>query len=299
MAVSVVPGSVLINVFEHPKVELPEAPLRGIKPFGPVAPAPVMAGFGCTQISMGGEVKLTGDEDEIAGCTLGFVQMQFVETFWCHYRGKTNAAGSMLIQRGLAPARKQQTCRDCLDKERSNIFLNVDELGKLDGPARPPVKLATGMEDQPNASALLGQLNSITHATNLLHEAQLERHFCAILTLQTPDGKFRHLASRYWNLRWQAIFKPSDFDKPFTESWSVRPVKAGMGAGVSKTILGTPGDPRFAKLMTEPTVPICNDLIKGAAKVVDNFLLDGTNNPDFDKRTRRESAVWSQFNVRR
>jgi len=64
MAVSVVPGSVLINVFEHPKVELPEAPLRGIKPFGPLAPAPVMAGFGCTQISMGGEVKLTGDEDE-------------------------------------------------------------------------------------------------------------------------------------------------------------------------------------------------------------------------------------------
>src|SRR5271165_7075532 len=195
MAVSVVPGSVLINVFEHPKVELPEAPLRGIKPFGPFAPAPVMAGFGCTQISMGGEVKLTGDEDEIAGCTLGFVQMQFVETFWCHYRGKTNTDGSMLIQRGLAPARQQQTCRDCLDKERSNIFLNVDELGKLDGPARPPVKLATGMEDQPNASALLGQLNSITNATNLLHEAQLERHFCAILTLQTPDGSFRHLAT--------------------------------------------------------------------------------------------------------
>jgi len=72
-----------------------------------------------------------------------------------------------------------------------------------------------------------------------------------------------------------------------------------MGSGVSKTILGTPSDPRFAKLMTESTVPICNDLIKGAAKVVDNFLLDGTNNPDFDKRTRRESAVWSQFNVRR
>jgi len=149
MAVSVVPGSVLINVFEHPKVELPEAPLRGIKPFGPFAPAPVMAGFGCTQISMGGEVKLTGDEDEIAGCTLGFVQMQFVETFWCHYRGKTNTDGSMLIQRGLAPARQQQTCRDCLDKKRSNIFLNVDELGRLDGPARPPVKLATGMEDSP------------------------------------------------------------------------------------------------------------------------------------------------------
>lgn len=298
MAVSVVPGSVKINMFEQPKAEAPEAPMRLIRPFGPVAPGPILAGFQSTQISMGGEAKLTGDAREIEGCMLGFVQMQFIETFWCHYRGKTNADGSMLIQRGLSPARSQQTCRDCLDKDKSSIFYNVDELGKPQPPASPPVNLGTGFEDQPSASALLGQINSITNSTNLLREAQLERHFCAVLTLQTPDGKFQHLASRYWNLRWQAIFEPSDFDQPFTQSWNVRPVKAGMGSTVSKTIMGPPSDPRFAKVLTTPGVPICNDLIKGATKVVDNLLYDGTVNPDFDKRTRRESATWSNFNVR-
>lgn len=297
MSVSVVPGSVKINVFDSPKAEDPEAPLRSIRPFGPTAPEPFLAGFQCTPISMGGEAKLTGSTSEIEACKLGFIQMQFVETFWCYYRGRANTDGSMLIQRGLPPARSQQVCRDCFDKYTSSIFYNMDLNGQPQPPIKNPHLISCTIEDQPSASAFLGQQNSMTGAANWLHEAQLERHFCAVLTLLTPDGKYHHLASRYWNVRWQAIFAPKDFDAPFSKGWNVRPVKGGMGSGVSKTILGPPGDHRFAKLLTTPGVPICNDLIKGATVIVDNMRLDRTVNPDFDKRTRREASTWKSFNV--
>jgi len=298
MAVSVVPGSVKINLYEYPQAKPPEAPLVGI-PLGPQAPAPVLAGFLSTQISLGGEVQLTGDPDEIMACSLGFIQVEWVETFWCYYRGKTNSDGSLLVQLGRPPARPQQACRDVLDPLKSTIWYSVDDVGQPSSADKMPVVLGAGIDDSPSASALLGQLNETTGQTNLLHEVQIERFFCAVLTLLTGDGDYVHLASRYWNVRWQAIFQASDFDRPFSAPWKITPVKGGNGSAVSATILGKPTDHRFTGALTFPSAPICNTLIKNARNSVDNFLLDGTPNPQFDRRTRRESAVWSNFDVRK
>jgi hypothetical protein len=260
---------------------------------------PVFAGFTATEMSLGGEVLLDGDPVEISDCTLGFIQVQFIETFWSYYRGKTNSGGSLLVQQGLPPARSQQTCRDCKDPYQSRFwYAESADLGRARDITSTPVKIDTNMTDEPFAAVMLGQVNSLTNQTNLLHETQIERHFCAILTLQDTDGAFRHLASRYWNLRWQATFQPSDFDNPFSAPWRVTPIKAGTGAAVGHTILGKPTDPRFVNIMTADSAPMCNDLIKQAANSVDNFLKDGSANPDFNPETRRESPIWTNFNVR-
>jgi hypothetical protein len=178
------------------------------------------------------------------------------------------------------------------------MWYNIQDLGRASDASSPPVLVGTGLEDQPTASAMLQQLNGVTGQMNLLHEVQIERFFCAILTLLTGEGEFRHLASRYWNLRWQARFHPSDFDQPSSATWRVTLVEGGNGSAVSPTILGPPTDRRFVHVVTSPLAPMCNDLIKGARNVVDNFLLNGEDNPLFDSRTRRESAVWSTFDVR-
>jgi len=300
MAVTVVPGSVKIHVWDYPVALTPQAPLTRDPLTGQAPPAPVLAGFFSKQITLGGEALLNGDPEEVLRCTAGFVQVEWIETFWCYYRGKTYSDGSMLVQRGRPPARPRQSCRDCNDPKRSTLWYDVDGLNRpADDIKDPPFRIGGGMDDSPGASVMLGQLNTLTGKTNLLREVQIERHFCAVFTLQTGDGFFHHLASRYWNLRWQAIFHAHDFDNPFKTKWDVTLVKGGNGQAVSPTILGTPTDHRFAQMLTAPGAPICGDYIKNAALIVDNFLWNGQPNPYFDPRTRREGRVWENFDVRR
>jgi hypothetical protein len=296
MPVIVVPGSAKINITQHPKVNSPTVPFQ--PPFGG-NPPPVLAGFTCTGISLAGELRLNGSPEEIAACTVGFIQMQWVETFWAYYRGKTNTDGSMLVQIGKPPAWPQQTCRDCSKESISKIWVNENDNGQATDIKSTPVTIFAVLDDSPFDSAMLGQVNSITGQTNLLYQAQIERHFCSILSLQDDTGRFRHQASRYWNVHWQATFKPGNFDDPFNTSWKVTPVARGNSAAVGSTILGPPTDRRFAASITLPGAPICNDLIKQADDMVDNFTPFGDINPTFNPRTRRESAVWANFDVRR
>ncbi len=298
MAVLVVPGSVTIKVFQPPQVKPPQAPFEGT-PLTGRPPGRILGGFICQGIGLGGSVTLNGDPDDIAACTLGFIQMQWVETCWAYYRGKTNTEGSLLIQAARPPARKQTVCRDCLHPEQSRIWVNVADNGKASDSTTPPVTIGAVMDDEPHQTFMLGELNIKTGKTNLLHEAQVERHFCSILTLQDHEGQFHHLASRYWNVRWQATFQASDFDQPFTKEWHKRAISGGTGAAVGPTILGRPSDHRFAHVITTQMTPVCKELLKYQNDVIDNFLDSGTPNPKFNPGTRRESPVWSNFDVRR
>ncbi len=306
MAVTVVPGSVKIHLFQHPKVDAPVVPFTGT-PLSGGAPtgetARDFAGFTCTGIGLGGEASLTGDSAAIAACTLGFVQMQWIETYWLHYRGKSSTDGSMLVQLGRPPARPQQACRDVLraSLNRSRFWVNVDDNGKASDTKKMPVKISTSLDDDPFETAWLYEVNGKTGKINLLHEAQIERHFCAILSLEDNDRKIHQLASRYWNVHWQAIFTPTDFDD-HKKPWRVKAVARGSSAAVGHTILGAPTDHRFASLITAPGTPICNELLKRAHDTVDNFTMnkDGKRLPNgaFNPATRRESPVWSNFDVR-
>ena len=297
MPVTVVPGSVKIKVTQRPEVNKPTVPFQ--PPFGG-NPPPVFAGFTCVGISLAGELKLNGSAKDIEACTLGFIQMQWVETYWLHYRGKTNNDGSMLIQVAKPPARPQQTCRDCSKESISKIWVNENDNGTPTDVQSSPVTVFAVLDDTPFEAAMLGQVNNLTGQTNLLHEAQIERHFCSILSLQDDGGRFHHLASRYWNVHWQAKFKPGDFDDPFNTSWKVTP-------GFFEAIVLQSAQLSWARhpisvspvLFLRPELPICNDLIKQADEVIDNFTPFGEVNPSFNPRTRRESPVWANFDVRR
>jgi hypothetical protein len=307
MAVNVIPGSAKIRVMQVPKANTPVVPFTGTALSGGAPTgesARDFAGFTCTGIGLGGEVSLTGDPAAIAACTLGFIQLQWIETYWLHYRGKTSADGSMLVQLGRPPARPQQVCRDVVKTSlsRSRIWCNVDDNGKASDTTKTPVKIAAVMDDEPFETAMLRQINGKTGKANLLHEAQIERHFCAVLSLQDGDAKFLHLASRYWNVRWQAVFNPTDPDD-HRKGWRVVPIAKGIGAAVSHTIPGSPTDPRFAQQVTELNTPICNVMLKRAHDMVDNYTVDKVGkilvNGAFNPETRRESAVWSNFDVRK
>jgi hypothetical protein len=298
MAAIVVPGSAKITVTQYPGVDTPTVPFRGTALGGP-PPGPIFAGFTCRGIGLAGEVSLRGSSADIAACTLGFIQVQWIETSWFYYRGKTTSDGSMLVQLGRPPARPQQACRDLHKESTSRIWYNNGENGKPTDVARAPVRVGTNLDDEPFETALLGQINSLTKKTNLLREAQVERHFCAILSLEDGDGVMRHQASRYWNLHWQAVFQPGEFDEPFTKPWKVSPVARGNSAAVGPTIQGSRTDPRFSKLITEESAPICNEVLKRAESMIDNLLPNGDPNPAFDPATRRESSTWTNFDVRR
>ena len=187
MPVTVVPGSVKIKVTQRPEVNKPTVPFQ--PPFGG-NPPPVFAGFTCAGISLAGELKLNGTPKDIEACTLGFIQMQWVETYWLHYRGKTNNDGSMLIQVAKPPARPQQTCRDCSKESISKIWVNENDNGTPTDVQSSPVTVFAVLDDTPFEAAMLGQVNSLTGQTNLLHEAQIERHFVQFSPCKTTAADF-------------------------------------------------------------------------------------------------------------
>jgi hypothetical protein len=134
--------------------------------------------------------------------------------------------------------------------------MSRDDTQKASAPISPPVKIQVFLDDLPFHTALLGQVNTRTGQTNLLHEAQVESHFCSILTFQVLDGEFHHQASIYWNVHWQAVFQPEVFDDPFNKPWRITPVKRGTSSAVSHVVMGPPSDHRFTHVITDPAAPI-------------------------------------------
>ncbi len=243
-------------------------------------------------VSYRGQVTFTGDPgDTLTGWTVGFIQVQWIETNWLYYRGQKNNDGSLMLQIARAPARPVQECRDTTSRGTANQIW--DALGPL---ARPTdafttpgqrIAVSTGVDpDSPNALVPMVENNGARGGRpNFLREAQFEFHFCTILSAQDPAGNFHHLVSFYWNTHWQARFLPRDFTD-LTRPWFVTPVGGSFANGVhiSHFIQGTPTDPRIVPLLTAPIAggTNCNDLANNAVAAP----------------IRRESPVWANFDVR-
>jgi hypothetical protein len=60
--------------------------------------------------------------------------------------------------------------------------------------------------------------------------------FCAHRSSRDPAGKFHHLKSFYWNVRWQARFLPHDFASPLG-AWFVTPIAEGQGSARSHVLV--------------------------------------------------------------
>src|SRR5665213_399743 len=87
MAITIKPGSAKVHVTAHPHLHPPAVKGTSMSYTG-------------TPIKAIGEVTLLGSAgDNPAGWQLGFIQLQWIETNWCYYRGHTVNDGSIFIQR--------------------------------------------------------------------------------------------------------------------------------------------------------------------------------------------------------
>jgi hypothetical protein len=249
------------------------------------------ARFDCSRIAFDGECQLLGQgNDNPSGWTLGIIQLQWIETNWGWYRGQSNNDGSIFIQRGRAPSRTQQACRDS-ERFGQIFYWNTSQGTMAARQGQPfPIKLSVHTEDQPSDEYPLAIVNSRTNKPNFLYKAQLEFHFCTVLSLLSPGNKYQHLKHLHWNVHWEAEFQPGNFANP-TAAWTVKPSAGGIGntANVGGIADGDPVDPRFASILTSPNVPNCNDLMNSASSQA--FAATSPN--------RRDSGVWELFDVRR
>lgn len=241
--------------------------------------------FTASPVRLSGFATLLGNAgDSALGWKVGFIQVQWVETNWCAYRGAASNDGSIFIQRGKMPARSQQACRDCVDRTPvASVFYSTDptdgELVSGNGNSAYPLVLRVKHQDQPRDRCPLTIQNSLTAKPNFLHEAQFEFLFCTLLSVQEPTGGFRHLTGVYWNLRWQYTFAQPGYRA------TLKP--AGTGATISAPFTGGPNDPRFASVVTSlAQTRTCNDVFRAATSAF---------NPGAPNR--HESRVWTDFNV--
>lgn len=284
---SIVPGSARIMVDQRPAIK----PL--VIRMGDVS-------FESTGLGLSGTVTLQGSAtDSPADWAAGFIQLQFVETNWAYYRGQVNNDGCALIQVGRSPARHRQACRDTLDfphpQPVNDIFYGPPGVSLVGGANLKfqdsvnagsfPIALRPRHIDYPSERKRLIRTNSKTGKPNYLQATQLEFHFCALLAVRDPAGRFHILQHLYWNVRWQATFqaRPSTPVPNSPVVWSTpQVVAAGTGATVSAVYNGNSLDPRFSTLATTLQMGNCNAVASTAEA-----------NPII-----RESNLWQTFDVR-
>ena len=279
MAVSIAPNSARVTNITRPTPNRPR-----------IDPTATQAIFDSVSMSADGEVTLNGNAgDPTVGWQIGWVQAQWIETNWYYYRGQFNNHGSLIIQRARPPARLRQSCRDTSGPV-ADIFTILAAPEFVSNPAGAfPLRVQVSTSDPPGDSCDLTLINTLTGQTNFLREAQLEFHFCTVLTVRDPAGNFHHQASFYWNLHWQARFSPTSFPNPAANQWIITPIVGGNGSAASQAIPGLPTDRRFVNVLTSVQAQSCNDIFQAATAA---SAAPGSIN-------RRESRIWDNFDVRR
>jgi hypothetical protein len=230
-------------------------------------------------MKMEGRCSITGgSDDKPAGWTLGFIQLQWIETNWAYYQGQNDVDGSVLVRRDRPPARPVQGCRDTLAAHGILFDNKAGHDRFVAGAATPfPINMSATFSDAPNDSYPLTRANSRKKTTNFLREVQLEFHFCTILALMDPDpgrqvaalldleNAFLFLKHVFWNVHWQAKFLPSNF-ADLTAPWTITPSGGALGnaVNVSQTFDGGPTDTRFTGISAALLAPNCLALEKAA-----------------------------------
>jgi hypothetical protein len=235
-------------------------------------------------IDMRGQCRITGDpSDNPVGWTLGFIQLQWIETNWGYYQGQTDLDGSCFLQRDRPPARPTQVCRDTF-ADGGILFDNNPGHDRTVIGARTPLPsdMTALFSDAPFDFYPLKRTNTRTRKINFLREVQLEFHFCTILALMDPDPAlqfralldlekaFRYLKHVFWNVHWQAKFLPTNF-ADITAPWTITRTGGALGnsVNVSPTFDGRPTDSRFAGIGAALLAPNCGRAM-AAARAVPN-----------------------------
>jgi hypothetical protein len=184
------------------------------------------------------------------------------------YRGQNKNDGSLLLQRARPPARPQRQCLDTWDNNPHDRFTYtgaVDPQGHKILPTNGsfPLSVQVIHRDAPRHTYKTEQTNELTGIKNYLDEVQIELGFWTVLTVRDVAGSFHHLASFYWNLRWQNKFTPNRY--PLAGGgWRIVDNAQGIGGARSRVTNRPPPDARIIGALTAFQARSCN-AIDGAA----------------------------------
>jgi hypothetical protein len=276
MAVRVQPGSAIIKLLRRPIVHRPSVDGTTVS-------------YTASPIRATGEVTLLGDPgDSAIGWTLGFVQLRWIETNWCFYRGKTYYDGSIFIQR--PPDRPGRGCCDCVEGSNPSrmFYSTIPSHGEIALGAGNsfPLKLAVTHFNQPFDSVNLVELNAHPGLSsvrpNFITESQTEFYFCTVLSVREPGGAFHHLKAFYWNVHWETTFKVTNFTDP-ADGLEIYVIRTGSHANVGRMTDGEPIDGRFRSLLHSVPTTSCNQVTQ----------------TEVSEWNRHEAPIWKNFDVRR
>jgi hypothetical protein len=221
-------------------------------------------------ISATGRVDIVGTPGEsVAGWRLGWFQLQFIEDNYARYRGRTERDGS-----AMASWSHLQLSRDTDETATPrSLYYDPPSQGVTDGrgtftvgpgtvlPASGRLTMTSGFGDGPESSWDVKVTNTKTRpraADNFLHHADIAFHFCTLLVAESPTHEFTFLKHFYWNIRWEAHFKPNASGVPTTTH--VDHVQLNVQREVHS---GVPSDRRFAGRQLDARLPISNDMDTG------------------------------------
>lgn len=302
MAVAVDFNSATLRVTAYPRVATPkildinnlDPAERGLKRVIRKKPVAVpetdqdeLAYFTSTEIEATGSVRLLGGRAERAtGWEMGFIQAEWCEINWAYYRGLSEPDGSLLLQLGRPPARLMQGCLDASDEIVKGIWYSAEDVA-VAGSRPVPLTLTAEFYDKPGNVYRVVEQNSRTGQANYLSEMQNCVHFCTVLAVRDPGGKYQPLASFRWNVRQQANFSSTSLFNSGRHMTTIATVQDGTGCYVSPVVRGLVKDHRFDGYfsMRGPVTQTCNRLVETAYR---NVQTPG--------RGRYESPTWRDFN---
>ena len=214
--------------------------------------------FVCPGMAARGTVNLHGTGNEsVTGWKLGFIQLQFVETNYASYRGRTVSEGSAKVTRSHS-----RLCRDSVNPVQSNLWYAPQEFNSPlnQGTFQPPtlpasgnLRMISGITDAPGQRISI-KIRNRNH-DNFLHHVDIGFHFCTMMAAENPQHRFTILKHFYWNVHWEAHFAPNAAGVPQLirrDNFAMR-VQRQVHSGI-------PNDSRFRNKVLSHSLPFSNEV---------------------------------------
>jgi hypothetical protein len=227
--------------------------------------------FRSSRISATGTATLRGTVGEsLTDWTIGFVQLKFIGTDYCRYRGRFDRDGSVLVTKN-----NQILCRDT-DETGPEVWYDPLWWGIQDGrgtqrltaattiPASGELTLTAGLDDTPGRFHDASRVNTLTRTDNFLRHSDIALHFCTMLVVQDPRRRYYPLRHFYWNIRFESMFEPQPSgvpligDTPHQELNIQRKVHSGLA-----------NDIRFRGREFDMAIPVSNDISRRPARIIE------------------------------
>ena len=243
--------------------------------------------------------------DDVSLWRFGFIQLSFIHHDWAHYRGDTNAEGSVFVGRDRPPAMRGNICRDSVaETGLRGIIQRFPYIGpiifydpetpiktwwnrRVTGymplgtkiPASGRLVFEVLFSDSPSPRWWgLNRVNQTAHQENNIYSLQYGHAFATMFAFQKGPGQpIKILRSFEWNVRWRAHFRRRD---AFNVEQAPRPGDL-MDMNISAVVNGPPNEPRFQSSIFDTTLPNCNDQ-----------QFDASDHPVI-----RESSKWEDWKV--